>query len=58
MRLSTERILTTHVGSMPRPQAVVDMLMARENQTGYDPAAFDAVMGEIGRASCRERVCR
>src|SRR5580658_5592776 len=44
MRLSTERILTTHVGSMPRPQAVVEMLMARENQTGYDPAAFDTVM--------------
>ena len=44
MRLSTERILTTHVGSMPRTQAVVEMLMARENHTGYDPAAFDAVM--------------
>src|ERR1700733_2109616 len=44
MRLSTERILTTHVGSMPRPQAVVDMLMARENQTGYDREAFDTVM--------------
>src|SRR3984885_4213279 len=46
MRLSTERILTTHVGSMPRPQAVVDMLMARENQTGYDREAFDTVMRE------------
>jgi 5-methyltetrahydropteroyltriglutamate--homocysteine methyltransferase len=45
MRLSTERILTTHVGSMPRPPAVVEMLMARENQTGYDPVAFAAVMG-------------
>ena len=45
MRLSTERILTTHVGSMPRPVAVVEMLMARENHSGYDPAAFDAVMG-------------
>ena len=44
MRLSTDRILTTHVGSMPRTQPVADMLMARENQTGYDPAAFDAVM--------------
>jgi 5-methyltetrahydropteroyltriglutamate--homocysteine methyltransferase len=44
MRLSTERILTTHVGSMPRPQPVVDMLMARENHTGYDPKAFAAVM--------------
>jgi 5-methyltetrahydropteroyltriglutamate--homocysteine methyltransferase len=44
MRLSTERILTTHVGSMPRSSAVVDMLMARENRTPYDPAAFAAVM--------------
>jgi 5-methyltetrahydropteroyltriglutamate--homocysteine methyltransferase len=44
MRLSTARILTTHVGSLPRPQAVVDMLLAKENQTGYDPAAFDEVM--------------
>ncbi|HEY4339645.1 MAG TPA: cobalamin-independent methionine synthase II family protein [Steroidobacteraceae bacterium] len=44
MRLSSERILTTHVGSLPRTQAVVDMLMAREDQSGYDAAAFDAVM--------------
>jgi 5-methyltetrahydropteroyltriglutamate--homocysteine methyltransferase len=44
MRLSSERILTTHVGSMPRSQAVVDMLMAREHQSGYDRQAFDAVM--------------
>lgn len=29
---------------MPRPPAVVEMLMARENRTAYDPAAFDVVM--------------
>ncbi|HTV77995.1 MAG TPA: cobalamin-independent methionine synthase II family protein [Steroidobacteraceae bacterium] len=46
MRLSTDRILTTHVGSMPRTQAVAQMLMARENQDGHDPAAFDAVMAD------------
>ncbi len=44
MRLSTERILTTHVGSLPRTAAVVEMLLARENRTPYEPAAFDAVM--------------
>jgi 5-methyltetrahydropteroyltriglutamate--homocysteine methyltransferase len=44
MRLSTARILTTHVGSLPRPQSVVDLLLAKENQTGYDPTAFDEVM--------------
>ena len=46
MRLSTERILTTHVGSMPRSKAVVDMLMAKENRTAHEPAQFDAVMSE------------
>ena len=25
MKLSTDRILTTHVGSLPRPQALVDL---------------------------------
>ena len=44
MLLSTERILTTHVGSLPRTPAVVEMLMAKENGTGYDPAAFAEVM--------------
>jgi 5-methyltetrahydropteroyltriglutamate--homocysteine methyltransferase len=44
MHLSRERILTTHVGSLPRSQAVVAMLMARENHTGYEPEAFAAVM--------------
>ena len=46
MRLSTDRILTTHVGSMPRTQVVADMLLARENHAGPDPAAFDAVMAD------------
>lgn len=44
MRLSTERTLTTHVGSLPRSQAVVDMLFGRENGAPYDADAFDRVM--------------
>lgn len=44
MKQSTERILTTHVGSMPRPQYVVDQLFAQDKGEGYDPAAFDSVM--------------
>ena len=44
MQLSTERILTTHVGSLPRTRAVVDMLMAREHGSGYDRLAFAGVM--------------
>lgn len=37
-------IKTTHVGSLPRTQEVVDFIFARENGTDYDPAAFDAAM--------------
>ncbi|HTY48292.1 MAG TPA: cobalamin-independent methionine synthase II family protein [Steroidobacteraceae bacterium] len=44
MKLSTDRILTTHVGSLPRSQAVSELLMAREAGTPHDPAAFDAAM--------------
>ena len=44
MKLSTERILTTHVGSLPRPQDVSDMLLAKENEALDDQGAFDACM--------------
>jgi 5-methyltetrahydropteroyltriglutamate--homocysteine methyltransferase len=44
LKTSQDRILTTHVGSLPRSQAVVDMLQRRENEVAADPAAFDAVM--------------
>ncbi|OAN68914.1 enterotoxin [Jannaschia sp. EhC01] len=37
-------IKTTHVGSLPRTQEVVDFIFARENAEGYDADAFDAAM--------------
>ena len=37
-------ILTTHVGSLPRTQEVVDFIFARERGEDYDPSAFDAAM--------------
>ena len=37
-------IRTTHVGSLPRSQEVVDFIFARERNEAYDPAAFDAAM--------------
>jgi len=44
MKRSTDRILTTHVGSLPRPQEVVDLLFAQDRDDDYDPARFDEVM--------------
>src|SRR5687767_6182619 len=44
MKLSTDRILTTHVGSLPREKPVVDLLFRKENAEPYDPAEFDRTM--------------
>jgi len=38
------KILTSHVGSLPRSQEVVDFIFARENEMPYDAAAFGACM--------------
>jgi len=37
-------VLTTHVGSLPRSQEVVDFLFARERGEDYDGSQFDATM--------------
>jgi 5-methyltetrahydropteroyltriglutamate--homocysteine methyltransferase len=42
--LSADRILTTHVGSLPRSDAVCDVLLKKERGEGHDPAAFDATV--------------
>ena len=39
-------IKTTHVGSLPRTQKVVDFIFAREREESYDADAFDAAMAE------------
>lgn len=44
MKLSTDRILTSHVGSLPRSQEVVDFLFTQDRGEPYDQAAFDAAM--------------
>ena len=48
------RILTTHVGSLPRSQRTTDHLFARERGEPFDPAAFAACMTE----ECAETVRR
>jgi len=44
MKQSTERILTTHVGSLPRSAAVLELLYKKENGEAYDAAAFAAAV--------------
>jgi 5-methyltetrahydropteroyltriglutamate--homocysteine methyltransferase len=45
MKLSTDRLLTTHVGSLPRPHDVVELLFAQDRGEPIDAAAFDATIG-------------
>ena len=40
MKRSTDRILTTHAGSMPRPQDLVEMLATKRDGGGVDEALF------------------
>ena len=40
------RFLTTHVGSLPRSQAVVDLLFGRERGEAIDDAVFDSAMAQ------------
>lgn len=46
MKTSASRILTTHVGSLPRTQAVVDVVFAREAGEKINAAQADAVIAD------------
>ena len=49
MILSRDRILTTHVGSLPRNEALSELLVRREAGESYDKAHFDAEMEKAVR---------
>ena len=54
MKRSTDRILTTHVGSLARPTELLDTMKEKENGRPYDHALFDrqvtaAVADRVGR---------
>src|SRR5437879_7640641 len=42
MQRSTDRILTTHTGSLPRPQSLVELMFARESGGPVDASALEA----------------
>ncbi len=49
MILSRDRILTTHVGSLPRNEALSELLVRREARESYDQAQFEAEMEKAVR---------
>ena len=49
MKQSTDRILTTHVGSLPRSAAVTEVVFGREQGRDIPAAEFSAVIGSAVR---------
>jgi 5-methyltetrahydropteroyltriglutamate--homocysteine methyltransferase len=49
------KIATTHVGSLPRTQEVVDFIFAREKNQPYDQAEFDACMTKAVAETVRKQ---
>jgi 5-methyltetrahydropteroyltriglutamate--homocysteine methyltransferase len=51
MKTSTDRILTTHTGSLPRPKPLIELILGREQGRRIDPAVLEAetakAVGEI-----------
>mgnify|MGYP002629067738 FL=1 len=50
------RILTTHVGSLPRTQEVVDFIFARERRESFVQSDFDAAMSSAVLETVKKQV--
>ena len=55
MLRSSERILTSHVGSLIRPVDVMKLMIARDRRLPYDERAAAAVLGNAVRGVVREQ---
>ena len=44
MKTSTDRILTTHTGSLPRPKPLIDLILRRESGEAIAADAFEAAV--------------
>ena len=53
---SAERILTTHTGSIARPDALVGMMREKENARTYDEEAFEAAVVEAVSACVAQQL--
>jgi 5-methyltetrahydropteroyltriglutamate--homocysteine methyltransferase len=56
MRRSTERFLTTHTGSLPRPPALVRAMFAKEEGVPVDAAALDVAVRDGVRLTVAQQV--
>src|SRR3989441_692647 len=55
MQRSSERILTTHVGSLARPHELLEVMREKEHGRPYDPAGFTEMVTEAVRDVVRRQ---
>jgi 5-methyltetrahydropteroyltriglutamate--homocysteine methyltransferase len=53
---NTDRVQTTHIGSLPRPHAVLDLMKAKFGGQPYDQKAYDAAITKAVADSIRKQV--
>jgi 5-methyltetrahydropteroyltriglutamate--homocysteine methyltransferase len=53
---NTDHIQTTHIGSLPRPHAVLDLMKAKLNGQPYDQQLYDATIAKAVMDSVRKQV--
>ena len=56
LQRNTNRIQTTHIGSLPRPHAVLDLLKAKLAGQPYDSNALDTTIAKAVAASVKKQV--
>ena len=55
MRTSTQRILTTHVGSLPRPEKLALLLLQDDRGEAVEPAQLEQAIGEAVAAAVQRQ---
>ena len=55
MKRSTERFLTTHTGSLPRPDDLIRMMYAKEEGIPVEAAPLAQRVARRSRRSCASR---
>ena len=51
---NVDRIQTTHIGSLPRPHNLLDLMKAKFTGKPYDEAALESTLTSAVKDSCQE----
>jgi 5-methyltetrahydropteroyltriglutamate--homocysteine methyltransferase len=58
LQQNTDRIQTTHIGSLPRPHRLLDAMKAKYSGAPYDAAAFQqALRGAVAEVVRKQAEC-